>query len=95
MVSGNPCCPRVDPVASRNLSISFVYSYDQKSFFQNKLRASFEIRFDLVEVSQLPYISVVILFNVLNVALALRQGFPATSGEAKVAACKYISSVDR
>jgi hypothetical protein len=62
-------------------------------FFKRSRVLLFEIWFDLVEVSQLPYISVVILFNVLNVALALRQGFPTTSGEAEVAAFKYISSV--
>lgn len=93
MVSGNPCCPRVDPVANRSLSISFVYPYEQRSSFQNKPPASFETWFDLVEVSQLPYIFVVILFYVLNVALVLHQGFPATSGEAEVAVCKYISCV--
>jgi len=92
MVSGNPCCPRVDPVTNRNLSISFVYSYEQRSSFQNKPPAVFETWFDLVEVSQLPYISVII-FHVLNVALVLRQGFPATSGEVEVAVYKYISSV--
>lgn len=52
MVSGNPCCPRVDPVANRNLSISFVYSYEQRSSFQNKPPTVFETWFDLVEVSQ-------------------------------------------
>lgn len=52
MVSGNPCCPRVDPVANRNPSISFVYSYEQRS--QNKLPAVFETWFNLVEVWQLP-----------------------------------------
>ena len=79
MVSGNPCCPRVDPVANRKPSISSVYSYEQRSSFQNKPPAVFETWFDLVQVWQLPYISVVILFHVLNVALVLRQGFPATS----------------
>jgi hypothetical protein len=38
-----------------------------------------------VEVWQLPYIPVIILFHVLNVALVLRQGLPATFGEAEVA----------
>ena len=50
MVSGSPCCPRVDPVANRNPSIS-VYSYEQRSSFQNKPPAVFE---NLVEAWQLP-----------------------------------------
>ena len=87
MVSGNPCCPRVDPVAIRNLSISFVYSYEQRFSFQNKPPAVFETWCDLLEISQLPYICVT-LFHVLKVALVLHQGFPATSGEGEVAVCK-------
>jgi hypothetical protein len=58
---------------NRNPSISSVYSYEQRPF-QNKPPAVFETWFDLVED-----ISVVILFHVLNVALVLCQGFPATS----------------
>jgi len=85
MVSGNPCCPRVEPVANRNLSISFVYSYEQRSSFQNKPPTVFETWFDLVEVSQLPYI--------ILVALVLHQDFSATSGQGEAAVCKYISSV--
>ena len=63
MVSGNPCCPRVDPVANRNSSNSesSVYPYEH-SPFQNKPPVVFETWFDLVEVWQLPYISVVIFF---------------------------------
>ena len=91
MVSGNPCCPRVDPLANRNFNISSVYSYEETSSCQNKLPDVFETPFD--KVLQLPYISVVILFHVLDVALVLRRGFPATSGQAEVAVCKYISSV--
>ena len=92
MVSGNPCCPRVDPMVNRNPSISSGYSYEQTSF-QNKPPAVFETWFNLVGVWQLPYIWVVILLHVLNVGLVLRQGFPATSWEAQVAGCKYISIV--
>ena len=74
MVSGNPCCPRVDPVANGNLSISSVYSYEQRSF-QDRPPAVFDTWFNLVEVWQLSYIWVLILFHVMNVALVLRQVF--------------------
>ena len=95
MVSGNPCCPHVDPVTNRNnLSISFVYSYEQTSF-QNKPPAVFETWFDQVE-GQLLYVCVVILFHVSNVALVLRQGLPATSGEAEVPdRCVALSRIDQ
>lgn len=84
MVSGSPCCPRVDRVARTGTPV--LSPFILKIFFQNKLPPVSETWFEPGKI-----LSTTTIYTRRNIAscfescLVLQQGFPATSAEAEVA----------